>query len=625
MTSLSRRIHRKTGCVPCKIRKKRCSEHKPVCTDCERLDISCVYLPASCSREKANIYRDSVQKQLLERKSRKPSGTLPGPPLLDSSSSIDEIEAEVGDDDFARSNVLAELSPQGVISKIDSDMNGLDFVPIEERYNWEFLENSPYVPTPLPPPSEPLLMQLDDTALHLYRYYRDSLSHIVSIAPDRQNYFLQIFLPMAHQDEGILYGILAWAAHHLSLGEPNKNHGSMIKEKSPAALDETFRDFPKSDDNQDRQFFNLPPSDYPNSQAIRPHVSTTSISSNELSTRSARDSRYAALANEYTLYSLQRVADPKTHGLLAALANILILCGAEICQGDISRWQILLRWGARMIRDYAPNCDIGELLAESERPNSSTDAKTTRWLLSNFAYHDIMGSDPTHFPMQQYRQILDHPDSTHEYHIDPLYGINRPIFQLLGQVKNLARKVKEELTSAGLMEDLVSHKPLYDMIAAAQELQVCLYKIQPSEEDLSWYQSVADTYKSTRSLAQTLFSVFRDTALLHLKTAILRQDISSYEIQFLVAQLSNGLDQILGSPIEAGSCFPLFICGVNSYNLAQRRNLESKFEGFLQRYKFRNVERALIVLRQVWDRSDRGLAQDWFDVVDEIGWNLNFA
>ncbi|CEP62594.1 Zn(II)2Cys6 transcription factor LALA0_S05e09098g [Lachancea lanzarotensis] len=657
MSSTSRRIHRKTGCVPCKIRKKRCSEDKPVCTACKRLDITCVYLPESCPREKISFFREQVEEQLLERKKLNPKGTRNGStvqaeeqplekkkhnPKGTRNGSTVQVIPKVEDDD-----ITTEISSEAVLANTIRPSDLWQVPPYEEAADDpdNFLDLIFPAPSPLPSLSEPGLMKLDDTAMHLYNYYRDSLSQIISIAPSRQNYYLRIFLPMAHQNKGILYGILAWAAHHLSLsGAASTGIAQGVptitrcRESSPAALDETYRDVNWYDSDSIRDDPSTSLMSSPLSSSESSNSSTTRQSPGQ-SPRSSKkwpmdmemrpsaqpDPRYAAVANEYTLYSLQEISNSTREGLLPALANLLVLCGAEICQGDIERWRILLRYGARIIKDRTPNNDIGELLTESEKPSSQLDAKVTRWLLSNFAYHDILGSDKTHFPMEQYSRILEEPAITYNYPVDPLYGVNRPVFQILGQVKNLARKIKQEMAAGGHNSGLVVNGPLYNILGAAQRLQTSLYNIQPSEYELAWYQNLADNGDDARPLAKVLYSVFRTTALLHLKTAVMRQPSESYEIQYMVLELSNDLDKVLGSRLEGGLCFPLFICGVNSYHSALRQDVELKFTNFLQRYKFRNVERAFAVMRQVWHDCDTGHEKDWYDIVDEIGWDLNFA
>lgn len=304
--------------------------------------------------------------------------------------------------------------------------------------------------------------------------------------------------------------------------------------------------------------------------------------------------------------------------------------------------QTLLQCATSMIKEHAPDGDIGALLAKSELASSLADTQTTRWLLSNFVYHDIMGSDQTHFPMSQYARVLQNPMNPLESPVDPLHGVNRPVFQILGQVKNLARQVKQELRQelqrSGDLDEkdetrdprdsaspTAAPAPSRETMAIAQQLQGALYRISPSESDLAWYDNFAEIGSDIRPLAETLFSVFRTAALILLKTAVLGQTTDSYEIRFLVSQLSDELDCVLGSQLEGGLCFPLFICGINAHDRAQRISVEIKFADFIKRYKFRNVERALVVMRQLWESADNGVTQDWFDIVDSVGWDLNFA
>lgn len=283
----------------------------------------------------------------------------------------------------------------------------------------------------------------------------------------------------------------------------------------------------------------------------------------------------------------------------------------------MARWKILLRCGANLIRDNAGN-DISAVLQ-----HGSFDSVTKQWLLANFIYHDVMGSETTHFPMWQYARVLQASD-VDDSHVDPLHGVNRPVFQVLGEVMDVARRIKRKHVTR-------SHARFPALMARAQQLQAALYAVAPDARDLARYEDV-HVSQDARQLCLTLFSVFRTTALVHLKTAVLRHAKDSYEVQFLVGQLSRELDEVLGSRLEGGLCFPLFICGVNSTEPLQRQDVERKFSDFIQRYKCRNVERARAVMRKVWriddDSSSLGSAlreRDWFDVVDEMKWDISFA
>lgn len=591
MISKKRRTHSKTGCITCKVRKKRCSEEKPVCSDCARLGYTCVYLPAHAAKELVQKHKEQVEIELKKRTAAPTRETVvTGQP-------------SVVLDDFLDSIVTPSAATDLV------------------------MPTSPYLSQPL---ANPVLTRLDPVGVYLYNYYRDYLGQIISIAPTKQNYYLQIFLPMAHLHEGILYGLMAWSAHHLSIslgGAPSqqKSYSTLQRylsaDDEEVCLDESLKD-----------------------------LRTTSE-------EPTRDKIYASLANQYTLKSLQSLHSRETaksqDDYLWSLAQILVLCGAEICQGDVNRWKILLRCGTKLIKENADN-DITNVLWQPD----SFDNKTKYWLLANFIYHDIMCSHGTHFPMDQYNAILNKDASTgnsvappfpkteeitDNYHLDPLHGVNRPIFQILGDVTNLTRKAKRlKLTKR--------HSQFSEIMIQANKLQTSLYVLRPDPRDLQWYEELSamndntpstnstahrdalSSKPSVRELCLTLFSLFRTTALVHLKTSIFKYPKDSFEIQFLLSQLLTELDVILGTKLESCLCFPLFICGINCIDSKHRTEIELKFDDFIQRYKCRNVDRARVVMRKVWSIDDDSSSvsegskeKDWFDVVDDMGWDISFA
>ena len=65
------RKHSKTGCITCKVRKKRCSEDKPVCSDCARLGFTCMYVPRSADRNSVQRCKDQVEVELFVHKNKK--------------------------------------------------------------------------------------------------------------------------------------------------------------------------------------------------------------------------------------------------------------------------------------------------------------------------------------------------------------------------------------------------------------------------------------------------------------------------------------------------------------------------------------------------------------------------
>ncbi|SCU93497.1 LAMI_0E14576g1_1 [Lachancea mirantina] len=627
-----RRTHRKTGCIQCKVRKKRCSEGKPSCDDCERLGFDCVYLEKSCTRDQASELKRRVEHELKRRNLQlKKRATFANP--SDEESETRDLFSTTAGDGILDENCIEAVNFTPISASNDLLMIAQDAGSVSDLI-LDHCEESPILPL-FPSLHDPMMSKLDGTALHLYNYYREHLAQIISIAPVRYNYYLQIFLPMAHQHEGIMYGLLAWSAHHLAIGgsetsannpnlspvfpeSPGKYRGGSFgigePEGNSSHLTQRLADL--GDDSCDKY-------DESASTALdESNLESINLALNDRANGCHNGSqRYAELASFYTLESLKQLQTSESvqeTDFLFVMAQLLVLCGAEICQGDVGRWRILLRLGAKLIREHVGD-DITHMLVDDlKAPGSMT---TRHWLLANFIYHDIMGSESTHFPMEQYASILDASLENDGSSVDPLHGVNRPIFRILGDVMNVARSMKREGIASA------SHEAFGAVMRRAQTLQAALYNAQPSPKDVAWYDGVLGS-----ELCHKMFQVFRTAALLLLKTAIFRQQKSSFEVQYLASELSSGLDFLLGTRLEGGLCFPMFMLGVSSTEPAQRADVEHKFGDYINRYKCRNVARARAVVRKLWrsddDSSSHGnmfATPDWFDVLEEMQWDLNFA
>lgn len=567
------RKHSRTGCITCKVRKKRCSEDKPICNDCSRLGFTCIYLPKSTDRRVLQKFKEEIEKELFAQKNKKKclTNTISTSMVIRSSDPLQGEAEEDNDIDLDDEFFTAQLSPL-----------------------------SPYLSQPL---SDPICMQLDPVGIHLYNYYRNHLANIISIVPTRQNYYLQVFLPMAHQHKGILSGLMAWSAHHLSITQDNE-------------------------DSLDIQ----------------------------------RDKNYLGLANKYTLESLQHLrSETDSNNFLWSLAQVLILCAAEICQGDVTKWKVLLKYGAELIEKNVGK-DISKLLfSNNYNEISKLDITTRYWLVANFIYHDIMCSQGTFFPMEQYKRVLNQQErhqsevdnetddselgldvepyaNDEKLYLDPLHGINRPILLLLGDITNLTRKMKE-----GPLAFNRDHPQFMEFMKIAIDLQSRLHQIVPDVKDLKLYDEASTDY----GLCLELFQLMQIAALIHLKTTCLKHSKHSIEIQYLWTALSEKLDLTLGSKLEGSLCFPMFICGINTVDQVQRNIVEARFDDIMKRYKCYNFQRARTIMRKVLKQDLDGsnsvrssvsssksdneegsidmVDKDWYDIVDEMGWDISFA
>ncbi|EJS44397.1 uga3p [Saccharomyces arboricola H-6] len=515
----------KHGCITCKIRKKRCSEDKPVCRDCFRLNFPCIYISESVDKQSLKKIKADIQRQLVSKK-RKHTGD-----------SVEQVAVAT----YAHQSYDSELDNQIYLSK-----------PLEDCIS----------------------QKLDSMGLQLYNYYRSHLANIISIAPMNQNYYLNIFLPMAHENDGILFAILAWSANHLSIS-----------------------------------------------------------SSDEL----RKDEIFVSLANKYTYMSLTDLKTNEASGpyaklsFLYSLAQILILCGSEICQGDVKFWKILMNIGKNLIENHVGK-DISRILTTTTEepsleekiifPNFNSVVKY--WLIVNFIYHDILNFNTTSFPIEQYEKFFqrDHnslpnsvsfiePVGSPIEEIDPLIGINKPILLLLGQVTNLTRFLQSME-----QEEMLEHG---DKILS---LQVEIYRLQPSLMALD----ILDNDKKFYYLE--LFEIMKISTLMFFQLTLLKIDKDALELQILINKLNSKLDRVIGTFLEGSLCFPLFIYGVciRIHDMEKKIDLEAKFDDILKRYKCYNFQNARLLVRKIWQNEADGIREhDLVHMIDELDYNINFA
>lgn len=115
------------------------------------------------------------------------------------------------------------------------------------------------------------------------------------------------------------------------------------------------------------------------------------------------------------------------------LAAFLILCGVEICKGDVSKWSKYLTYGAKLIK----------LKGGLERFNESKDE---HFLVTNYAYHDItaiqvINERTIHFDLNEYEKMWT--KSNELGFADPLHGISSPVFKILAEINKLVIVVQK--------------------------------------------------------------------------------------------------------------------------------------------------------------------------------------
>lgn len=486
---------------------------------------------------------------------------------------------------------------------------------------------------------------------HLYEYYRDHLSFVVNSAKKDENMYLNTFLPMAHVDLGVLYGILAWSSFHMG--------GERLERQGKYYINQAHREF------------------------IRSPLLLGDETSNGLGYVDCHpqfgdaSSLDEDVEKEMKLDSMKKENLSRDNMINMRLAAFEILCGVEICKGDVSNWSKYLRLGSKLIK----------MKGGLESFNSSKD---DHFLATNYAYHDItsvsVNNGNLHFDLRDYEKMWI--KSSELGFTDPLHNLSSPIFKIIAEINTLvngSRKLTSSLSPASdtsspsvgvTLEELnrLQSEKLIDTqgsgnvsaegaasgasaratshttVGSDQNASPGASDVDgESEEDVNLddlnhlvmeYQRIDQllntvrprvleteaTYSPELELQLTIFECFQITAKIHLRQSVMRMNSSCMEIQYLINQLVNLLDVILGSDFESCLCFPMFIAGLNCVRKRDRADMLRRFKEFIDRYKWKNLVRCEVVIRKVWERNEKGRKfVDWYSIVNKLGWDLSFA
>lgn len=476
---------------------------------------------------------------------------------------------EIGEDDL-------KLSPKFNIPNFLEQIHSLGealpipYTDIATSFNAAFMAS--------PKPSLSVLPELDQKGFYLYNYYLDFLLRKVSIAPgsqDESNSYQKVFLPLAQRDQGVLYGLLAWAGFHL--GGSWKTEGARYAELAVKHIRENI-DFDGMACSQDRR------------------------------------------------------------SVVYKLAALLILCGAEICRGDVKLWSVYLKWGWKLLRDN------GGIL------NFNTN-KEEHWLILNFAYHDLLASSTsdrgTYFPNKTYDRIFLDPEGISKGNLNPLVGVSQKLYRLIGDISKLSYESKQIIlgyyrrpprnnkpfspesavspTSVSDTDtDVSEHNKtailLSSIMTKAQHLENCIDTAKPDTADL------INLLDEELELQLTTFEAFQLSCKLYLRQAILKMNPSALECQILVNDLIKCIDILIESPMQATLVFPFFIAGLFTVTEPAREIMRNRFETMIRIYGPWNVVRVKYLVEQVWLADPAGdRVVDWNSILNDLGWEINFA
>ena len=301
-------------------------------------------------------------------------------------------------------------------------------------------------------------------------------------------------------------------------------------------------------------------------------------------------------------------------------ATCLALATSLISTGDCRGWHIHLQGARHFITSAKLSSGAGE-------PLNGVDAfKLTpegRWILRNFAYHDIIGSVTL-----RKRPLLD-ASYLHDISqvVDSYLGVATSLLSYISQISFL------EDTTASL-EDLnistVDANTLFDLrcIQIEHELEIwtCSSGVAVELASMAYaYRSVAyillyrlmRKHLTMKQAKRQIPSISNSTTQQH--------EILQSKIAVEVANTLGYVSEVpIGSAPEAALLFPLFIAGGEVTDEAQINMIRTRLQQNLEKRNFQNISRSLEILESLW--TNRRLfgteSVDWVQSLDRSGEEL---
>lgn len=372
--------------------------------------------------------------------------------------------------------------------------------------------------------------------------------------------------------------------------------------------------------------------------------------------KSKDQSSYRTYINKAIELSKEKLANKSLDDVnrLSLTSLYTILCAVLICAGDVKEWSKHFRTLHKILLQQSN----GYLKSIK---NGLGDYKESKWLVSNFLYHDVLSSSShkngTLFKMDEYSQILDlsfkspaddflpsekmllphytcGESNSHELIdndpvCDPLQGCVRPLYVLIGEITNTFVELKNfnnRLLTSENVHDYLSHmKCRTDKYREIEEkyekLENQIKNTKPHTHSLIHLKSDKDL-----ELHLTLFETYRLCCLIHLKNLVKKLPPASPEIQALLLELLPCIEIVMGSNAQASLCFPLLIAGMSSIFESDRRLVEQKVRYMSETFPVKTFQRILVIIKESWrlnTHEDRSVY--WFEISDKFGWDLSLA
>ncbi|KAF5563843.1 hypothetical protein FNAPI_2453 [Fusarium napiforme] len=284
-----------------------------------------------------------------------------------------------------------------------------------------------------------------------------------------------------------------------------------------------------------------------------------------------------------------------------ALSACLILLTSEVCLGSHQSWYNHLV-GAKHLIGCAQSQADGSLVKGAQALRLTSEG---RWILRNFAYHDIIGSVTLGTKPLLCPDYLE--NISHEF--DTYLGVALQILVYIGQITCL---------DVSTTDIEIGIRPSRNYLSIQHEIEgwTCPAGTPPTLQATAYaYRGAALIYlyrKLRRQLeADHNFSLNCGMSL----------DTLNDKLQMTVEHTVKSIGQVPENDVsESSLLFPLFVVGGEVDRIDHMEFVRARLQVSYNKRRFRNISRALVVLEELWVYRQLqdvlgGNRPDWKDIL----------
>lgn len=302
-----------------------------------------------------------------------------------------------------------------------------------------------------------------------------------------------------------------------------------------------------------------------------------------------------------------------------SLACCLVFCSMSAVLGDTAEWRNHLVGAAHIIRD--------NWLSSPLDGYCRSPPYEIRWLLRNFAYHDILMSVTLdREPLIPGRYWIPQPMNE----IDSYVGLASEPLVLISKISSLNGDIIRSLEASSPSGDSLSSSPQNTYESPGSSTEDFVTQAYEIESELRDWKCPESDSQSLTSLAEA----YRSAALIHLYRMMRRRFlVNSSELENKVAsEVTSIIFHLEQMPLrclpECTSLFPLFIAGGETRCKSTMKFIRERLHHIATYRHFQNAASALSVLEELWLQHTSitgpitGYELDWLDIIQRRHWEL---